>query len=175
MLFVLLLGLLLVPVLFIILNNEIKSETYYWPDSSSTELFEYDYIADVYYEYLKDYRIELNYRDGVIEQLRIIEDMNIPKGRENQMDDLNKFYEKHKESDIFNHDIVSFEYGERYIGQHDTLVMGLVITVNCKDIDLDKHKGLINFLGLQDSLDGNLLIYDLYKNNLLNLGFEVFK
>jgi hypothetical protein len=101
--------------------------------------------------------------------------MNIPKGRENQMDDLNKFYEKHKESDIFNHDIVSFEYGERYIGQHDTLVMGLVITVNCKDIDLDKHKGLINFLGLQDSLDGNLLIYDLYKNNLLNLGFEVFK
>ncbi len=49
MLFVLLLGLSLVPALFIFMNNETKSETFYWPDRSSGELFKYEYIAEVYY------------------------------------------------------------------------------------------------------------------------------
>ncbi len=170
-----LLLLLLLPVLIIIMNYETKLETFYWPESSYGELFKYEYIAEVYYEHSKDYRIEIKNKDGVIEKLRIVEDMNIPKGREDQIDMLNKFYQRHKESDIFNHDIVSFKYGERYMGQHDSLVMGLVITVNCKELDPEKHKNLIDFLGFQDLLDSNLLPYDLYKEKLLKMGFEVYK
>lgn len=167
--------LFLSSILLVIMNYETKSVTFYWPESSYGEIFQYEYVAEEYYEHKKEYKIEVKNNNGVIEELRIIENMTLPKGKEGQIDSYNKFYQRHKESNILNHDIVNFEYGESFIGEYDSLVMGLVITVNCKEIDLGKHSNLTEFLGVQDILDGNLLPYDLYKKKLLKMGFVLYE
>jgi len=157
------------------MNVGTEVETLYWSDSATYgELFSNESSSGgVYYGLLKDYRIEMKTKDGVIEQLKIFEDVHLRKGHEDDVDALKKFYQRRNESDVYNHDIVNFDYDERYMYDERHNNFGLVITINCKELNTEKHNSLIKFLGFQESLNGVLLSYDLYKTKLLKMGFEI--
>ncbi len=167
---IILVGVILI--LFAILMSGYDTwESLYWPEASYEELFsnESEGINVVYNGLQKQYRIEINENNGAVKQLRIIEEVHIPKGHEEYLEDLRDFYEKREQSDVYNHDIVNFIHDI----EHDSY--SLTMVVDCEEIDLDKHGNLLDFIGLSDSLDVTTLSYELYKERLLEMGFSLRK
>lgn len=165
--------LLLLLIGFLIMKtSDITTERYLWPETTYSELFKYEHLAETYYNYTKEYTIEVDHNGEFIEAIRYKEKMVIPRGSENHLESIREFYNQ-KELDYFNEDIVDFNLNHGLIGNHDTLTVEFEITIKCQDIDADKHRELNEFLGYQSLLNNNKLAYELFINDLVAKGFQL--
>jgi len=165
---------LLILILFAVLMSGYDTwESLYWPEASYEELFSDDSEnkgVDVVYNGLqKQYKIEINENNGLIKQLRLVEEVHIPKGREDYLNNLRDFYSEREQLDIYSHDIVEFIHDV----EHDSY--RLTIVIDCEKIDIDTHGNLLEVIELKDSSKETILSYELYKERLLGMGFSLKK